>query len=557
MRPGKPGLRRARSGRHYRVTMPEKIEGHGGDLVAEAIRVHGIDRVYTLSGGHIFPIYDGLHTRGMRIVDVRHEQAAAFAAEAHGKLTRSPGVAALTAGPGVINGMNAVVSAHFNGSPMLMLGGRSPQARWGQGSLQEMDHVPIFASVTKRAETVFDPSQIAERTSAALDVASERHRGPAFLDFPMDTLFSRSEVAVPTAVRNGDAPLEGDVDAAVRLLGEAERPVVLIGSDVWADGAEKAARQMIETLQVPAFMNGMGRGIVPADHPLAFSAARGQGFARADVVFVVGTALDFRIGFGSFGDAKVVHVADDPNNVGHHANPAAWVAGPLTAALEALARAAQKDRSDWIAELRGVEQEKRAGFTADLQSEAVPIHPARIYGELVPRLARDGIVIADGGDFASYAGKFIDVYEPGGWLDPGPYGCLGISAGYALAAGLLYPERQVVVMLGDGAAGFSLADWDTLVRFNVNVTLVCGNNGIWGLEKHPMKFLYGYDVAADLRPETRYDQVMTALGGHGEMVNDPSQLGDAVARALATPGPSLLNIVTDPEIAYPRSALLA
>ena len=166
-------------------------------------------------------------------------------------------------------------------------------------------------------------------------------------------------------------------------------------------------------------------------------------------------------------------------------------------------------------------------------------------------------MIADGGDFASYAGKFIDVYEPGGWLDPGPYGCLGISAGYALAAGLLYPERQVVVMLGDGAAGFSLADWDTLVRFNVNVTLVCGNNGIWGLEKHPMKFLYGYDVAADLRPETRYDQVMTALGGHGEMVNDPSQLGDAVARALATPGPSLLNIVTDPEIAYPRSALLA
>ena len=537
--------------------MSERIEGHGGDLVAEAIRAHGIDRVYTLSGGHIFPIYDGLHTRGMRIVDVRHEQAAAFAAEAHGKLTRAPGVAALTAGPGVINGMNAVVSAHFNGSPMVMLGGRAPQARWGQGSLQEMDHIPLFETVTKRAETVADTAAIAECTSAALDLSSARHRGPVFLDFPMDSLFMRAEANVPALVRNGDAPLQGDVDTAVRLLSDAERPVVLIGSDVWADGAEKAARQMVESLQVPAFMNGMGRGILPADHALAFSAARGHAFGRADLVVVIGTALDFRIGFGVFGEAKVVHVADHEGNVGRHANPAAWVAGPLTAAIEALSQAAQKDRSDWTGELRNIETEKRSGFQDDLRSDAVPIHPARIYGELVPRLARDAIVIADGGDFASYAGKFIDVYEPGGWLDPGPYGCLGISAGYALAAGLLYPERQVVVMLGDGAAGFSLSDWDTLIRFGVNVTFVCGNNGIWGLEKHPMKFLYGYDVAADLRPETRYDEVMTALGGHGEMINDPGQLGAAIERSQSTAGPSLLNVVTDPEIAYPRSALLA
>jgi acetolactate synthase-1/2/3 large subunit len=537
--------------------MTERIEGHGGDLVAEAVRAHGIDRVYTLSGGHIFPIFDGLHTRDMRIIDVRHEQAAAFAAEAHGKLTRAPGVAALTAGPGVINGMNAVVSAHFNGSPFLMLGGRSPQARWGQGSLQEMDHVPIFTPVTKMAETVFDSASIAERTSAALSVASTRHRGPAFLDFPMDVLFSRAEVDILAPGRDGDSPLEGDVDEAVRLLSAAERPVVLIGSDVWADGAEKAARHLVEMQAMPAFMNGMGRGILPADHGLAFSAARGTAFANADLVIVVGTALDFRIGFGVFGGAKVVHVTDSTSGVGHHAKPAAWIAGPLTAALDALAQASFRDRSAWSGQLAGVEQEKREGFTDDLRSDAVPIHPARIYGELVPLLARDGIVIADGGDFASYAGKFIDVYEPGGWLDPGPYGCLGISAGYALAAGLLYPDRQVVVMLGDGAAGFSLADWDTLVRFGVNVTFVCGNNGIWGLEKHPMKFLYGYDVAADLRPETRYDEVMSALGGDGEMVNDSARIGPVLKRALETPGPSLVNIVTDPEIAYPRSALLA
>ncbi|HEX9775311.1 MAG TPA: acetolactate synthase [Actinomycetota bacterium] len=532
-------------------------EGHGGDQVAEALRAHGIDRIYTLSGGHIFPIYDGLHTRGMRIVDVRHEQQAAFAAEAHGKLTRTPGVTALTAGPGVVNGMNALVSARFNGSPMLMLGGRAPQLRWGQGSLQEMDHLPLVSSVTKLAETVFETERIGARTSAAIEAAGARHRGPAFLDFPMDVLFGRCKYEAPAPAPSGDESLSGTIGDAVALLSGAERPVVLIGSDVWADGAEKAARELVESLRIPAFMNGMGRGILPADHALAFNNARGHALQAADVVLVAGTALDFRVGFGSFGEAKVIHVMDHGAGIGTHASPAAAIWGPLGAALEALAAATPGDHESWIGSLRAIEEEKRASFEADLGSSAVPMHPARVYGDLVPRLARDAIVIADGGDFVSFAGKFVPVFEPGGWLDPGPYGCLGTSAGYALAAGLLYPERQVVVLLGDGAAGFSLADWDTLVRFGVNVTLVCGNNGIWGLEKHPMKFVYGYDVAADLRPETRYDEVMTALGGHGELVRGPDELGPALDRALAAEGPSLVNVLTDPEIAYPRTANLA
>lgn len=533
------------------------MEGHGGDQVAEALRAHDLDTLYTLSGGHIFPIYDGLHTRGMRIVDTRHEQAAAFAAEAHGKLSRRPGVTALTAGPGVVNGMNAVVSAHFNGSPMLVLGGRAPQVRWGQGSLQEMDHVPLFAPVTKRAATIFSVDEIGATTSSALDLAGARHRGPVFLDVPMDTLFTRAPFAAPVAAPSVEAPLTGEVEEAVRLLSTAERPVLLIGSDVWADGAEKAARDLVERLRIPAFANGMGRGVIPADHTLAFSNARGAAFAKADLVIVAGTALDFRIGFGKFGDAAVIHVVDHERLVGTHAAPAATIVGPIAAALDALATAAAGDHDAWVAELRGVETAKRASFETDLRASQVPLHPARIYGELVPLLSRDAIVIADGGDFASYAGKFIDVYEPGGWLDPGPYGCLGVSAGYALAAGTLYPGRQVVVMLGDGAAGFSMGDWDTLIRFSIDVTFVCGNNGIWGLEEHPMQFLYGYSVAAKLRPETRYDEVMRSLGGHGELVRTPDELAPALARALATPGPSLVNVLTAPEIAYPRTANLA
>lgn len=536
--------------------MGERIEGHGGDLAAETLRVHGVDRVFTLSGGHIFPIYDGLHKRGMKIVDTRHEQAAGFAAEAHAKLTRTVGVAALTAGPGVTNGMSPLVSAHFNGSPMLVLGGRAPEARWGQGSLQEIDHLPLVRPVTKLAETVFDAAKIPERVAAAMGAALAPHRGPAFLDFPLDVIFGRAEAEVP---RPGGRPRAVSVETgALRALAGAERPVIMAGSDVWADHAEKALRVFAERQRLPVFMNGMGRGILPADHELAFSAARGHAFGRADLVTVVGAALDFRLGFGTFGSAKVIHVVDDESVLARHVELAAGVAGsPLSAVLETLADAPPHDREGWIAELRGVEASKRAGFREQLALDATPIHPARVYGELVPRLARDGIVICDGGDFASYAGKFIDVYEPGGWLDPGPYGCLGTAPGYALAAGLLDRGRQIVVLLGDGAAGFGMGDWDSLVRFGVDVTMVCGNNGIWGLEKHPMQFLYGYDVAAELRPETRYDEVMRALGGHGELVREPSELGPALDRALATPGPSLVNVLTDPAVAYPRSSNLA
>jgi acetolactate synthase-1/2/3 large subunit len=470
-----------------------------------------------------------------------------------------PGVAALTAGPGVTNGMSAITSAHFNGSPMLVLGGRAPELRWGQGSLQEMDHVPLVRTITKLAETVFETSKMAERTDEALHVAGSPHRGPAFLDFPMDTLFSRAEVEPPPPrFRTLEARTTGDVVAAAAALAGAERPVLLIGSDVWANRAEEAARDFVERYRVPAFMNGMGRGVLPADHELAFSNARGHAFSRADLVIVAGTALDFRVGFGKFGDAKAIHVVDHASQLAEHVELVAGLAtNSIGMALDLIGGETKADREDWIGELRKVETEKRAAFDAELHDGRAPLHPSRVYGELVPRLARDGIVICDGGDFASYAGKFVDVYEPGGWLDPGPYGCLGTAPGYALAAGLLHPDRQIVVLLGDGAAGFGMGDWDTLVRFGINVTMVCGNNGIWGLEKHPMKFVYGYDVAAELQPETRYDEVMSALGGHGELVRTPDELGAALDRALQTSGPSLVNVMTDPEIAYPRSSNLA
>ena len=545
--------------------MSEQLEADGGRLAAETLRGHDVDTLFTLSGGHLFPLYDGCVKTGIRLVDTRHEQTATFAAEGWAKVTRRPGVAALTAGPGVTNGISAITSASLNGTPMLVIGGRAPQARWGAGSLQELDHVPIVASITKTAGTAPSSEQIPALVDASLRAARTPHRGPAFVDVPLDA-WGTASVTLPDPPRPaelaGTAPDADAIAAVAKLVAEADRPVLMVGADVfWARG-EDALRAFAEAARLPVFANGLGRGLLPADHELAFSRVRGAAFAESDLVVVAGAPLDFRLGFGRFGDARVVHLADSAAGVAAGVDLAAGAAGDLAVMLAALADTTRvpspsRERDAWVTRLRDEEHARRAREADDLGVDASPIRPARVYGELRRRLDRDAIVIGDGGDFVSYAGKYVDTYQPGGFLDPGPYGCLGTGCGYALAAALAHPGRQVVVMWGDGALGFSLGDLDTLVRFGADVVGIVGNNGIWGLEKHPMQLIYGYDVVAELRPGTRYDEVMTALGGHGELVAEPGEIGPALDRAFATPGPSLVNVLTDPEDAYPRSSNLA
>ncbi len=543
----------------------ERIEGHGGELAVAAARTYGVQTMFTLSGAHVFPLYDGAVKADppMPIVDVRHEATAVFAAEATAKLTRRPGLAVLTAGPGVTNGVSAVTSAWFNGAPVVVLGGRAPAFRWGSGALQELDHPPLLAPVTKHAATVRSAAQVTERVAEAFRVATMPHRGPVFLDVPMDELFSRAETdAPPRAVRVRLEPDPDDLAEVAALLGEARRPVLVLGSDVWADGAEDAALRLAETLQVPVVPNGMGRGILPAGHPLLVPRARGKAFGGADLVVVAGTPLDFRLGFGSFGQgaetAKVVHLADSAGQVATHLDLAASAAGDLTAVLDGVGTAWEQlirrpSYADWLGQLAQAAAAAVAGDVEMLGADTDPVHPARIYGELLPRLAEDCVLIGDGGDFVSFAGRFAEPARPGGWLDPGPYGCLGTGPGYAIAARLARPSAQVVLLLGDGAAGFSLMDVDTLVRHRLPVVMVVGNNGMWGLEKHPMQFLYGYDVAAELRQETEYDGVVRALGGAGETVSRPQDVGPALDRAFASGVPYLVNVLTDPKVAYPRT----
>ncbi|MDG9701987.1 acetolactate synthase [Streptomyces sp. DH37] len=537
---------------------PPRVEGEGGALAVAALRAAGVDTLFTLSGGHIFSVLHAAAASGVRVVDVRHEQTAVFAAEGLARLTRRPGTAVLTAGPGVTNGVSGLATAQANGSPVVVLAGRASQRRWGSGSLQEFDHVPLVSPVTKEARTVTDASAVADEVRAVTAAAASPHRGPVFLDVPIDVMHSRA-TARPAPPRPDD-PAEPDPDEVARaaaIVAAARRPVLVAGSDVWWGGAWEALRRCVETLRVPTFMNGQGRGCLPAGHELAFSRTR-DALKEADAVVVVGAPLDFRLSFGCFPDARIVHAVDHPDLRATHVPTAASPSGDLAAVLDGMAAwpGARRDHEEWIGRLRERERARRHAERLELESDSDPIHPARVIGELRAQLDDDAVVIGDGGDFVSFAGRLLDSHRPGRWLDPGPFGCLGSGVGYAVAAGLCHPGSQVVLLLGDGAFGFSAGDVDTLVRHGLPVVMVVGNNGIWGLEKHPMRKLYGTDVAADLRPGCRYDRLVEALGGAGEVVGRARDIAPALRRGFAAGRPYLVNVLTDPGVAYRRSAKL-
>lgn len=534
---------------------------HGGRVVAKTLKSRGVECLFTLSGGHLFSVYDGCKEEGIRILDVRHEQTAAFAAEGMAKATRGVGVAALTAGPGVTNGLSAIAGAQANFSPVCILGGRAPEMRWGSGSLQEIDHLPFVSPLVKSAATAKEAGQIAAMTAAALDLALRAPGGPTFVDYPMDVVFSEADDAIPPPPAAGAAEPPAGVEEAAALLAGAERPAIMAGTGLYWGHGEEEMRALAEALRIPVFLNGLGRGCLPADHELAFSRARGVALQGADVALVIGVPMDFRLGFGgSFGEeTKIVRLDAGPNALLANRAPAVDLVGDLRAGLAALREAAGEGRRNeaWLERLRVIESERRAAEREELDDPRSPLHPVRIYRELGEVLDRDAIVVGDGGDFVSYAGRFVDTYEPGCWMDPGPFGCLGAGPGQAIGAKVAHPDRQVCLLLGDGAFGFAGMEFDTMARHGLGVVGVMGNNGIWALEHHPMKFLYGYSVAAELRPETRYDQLVESLGCDGILVRRPEELRPALERAFESGRPTLVNVLTDPEVVYPRKSNLA
>jgi acetolactate synthase-1/2/3 large subunit len=536
----------------------------GGQLVARTLKQAGVNHVFTLCGGHILPIYDGCVKEGVALIDTRHEQAAAHAADAYARLTRNVGVAAVTAGPGVTDAVTGVANAWSARSPLLLIGGAAPLGLRGQGALQEVEQVALLRPITKGAWSVGETRQIPEVLTTAIRAALTGRPGPVFVEIAVDVLMGMVEdrlAPIPTAYVHrrpaaADAP---SVNEVAGLLARAERPVVMAGSGVYWDEGAKDLQALAEGAGLPVFMNGAGRGCLPSDHPHAFAQARGFSLGQADLVLVLGTPLDFRLGYGrppTFAeDARVVMVDCDPVELGRNRPVVVGLTAHVGLFLrhlhDALPAGLAARFEPWVAAVRKKEQDGQARLMAERRSDAVPITHYRLAHEIAAVVDAGTTVVGDGGDVVGCASKIVPLHRPGQWLDPGPFGCLGVGPSFAIAAKLLRPEHRVLLIAGDGAFGLNGMEVETAVRFRLPLTVVVGNDGGWGQIRSPQLSFFGQSVGTDL-PFTRYDLMVEALGGRGIHVTEPEDLRPALERALGSDEVTCVNVVLDPA-AYRRT----
>ncbi len=540
-------------------------ELNGGHLVARTLKQAGVGHIFTLCGGHILPIYDGCVTEGVEVVDMRHEQAAAHAGDAYARLTRNLGVAIVTAGPGVTDAVTGVANAFSARSPLLLIGGAAPLGLRGLGSLQEVEQVDLLKPITKGAWTVSETRQIPEVLTTAIRTALTGRPGPVFVEIPVDLLMTMVEdrmAPIPTGYvhRHPVAPGPDSVQKLADLFAQAERPMIMAGSGVYWDDAAADLRDFADSAGVPVFMNGAGRGSLSGRHPLAFSQARGFALGQADLILVLGTPLDFRLGYGrppSFGEhVKVAMVDCDPVELGRNRplelGLASHIGLTLRQAGQALPKAVAKRFESWRQTLEKKETEAGDRLMVERLSDSVPISHYRLGHEIAAVVDAQTTVIGDGGDVVGCASKIVELERPGQWLDPGPFGCLGVGPPFAIAAKLLDPARRVLLIAGDGAFGLNGMEMETAVRFKLAMTVVIGNDGGWGQIRNPQLSFFGAERAVGTSlPFTRFDQMVEALGGKGMHVTEPKQLRPALEKALGSGEVSCVNVVLDPA-AYRR-----
>lgn len=532
--------------------MAERIQG--GRVAARAIAAEGVDVVFTLSGGHVMPVYEGCRLEGIRLIDVRHEQSAAHAAEAWGRVRRHAGVALVTAGPGVTGTVTAVASCLVSQVPLVVLGGSRPLAQAEWGALQELDQLALMKPITKWAATCFSSDRIAEYVAAAFRHALAPPRGPVYLELPADVLFADTDatgVAGPLRAPARATGDPGELERAAALLSRARRPAIVAGSGIWWDDAAGELARLVERGRLPTFLNGSGRGSLPPGHELFLQHSRAVALDEADVVCVVGTPLDFRLRFGRFGAERLIHVHGDPRELGRNRIPDAAVWADCAVALAALADAIAPPaagRRAWLDRLRKAESAWWSGHRTEIESDASPIHHYRLGRELDRVLGPGTVVVGDGGDVVAAVSRVLRVHEPGHWLDPGPFGCLGVGPGYALGVGAARFGERVVCVMGDGAFGLNGMDFDTLVRFAIPAVLVVGNDAAWGEVRVPQVGIYGREgeVGTTLAP-SRYERLCEVFGGHAEHVERPEEIAPALERSLASGEPAIVNVMLDPD----------
>ena len=540
----------------------------GGHLVAKALRNEGVDTIFTLCGGHIIDIYDGCIDEGIRVVDVRHEQVAAHAADGYARQTGRLGCVVTTAGPGCTNAVTGIATALRSESPVLHIGGQAAQSQHRMGGLQDLPHVDMMRPITKFSSSVASTERIADMVSMAARECFAGAPGPSYLEIPRDVL--DREVPLDKAVRPeagryrastrscGDP---ADIERLADLLVDSERPAILLGTQVWASRAHEEAIALVRGLNLPAYMNGAGRGLLPPGDPHCFHRTRGDAFRRADVIVIVGTPFDFRMGYGKrlSKSATIVQIDLDYRTVGKNRDVSLGIAGDPGAVLEAVLAAASgragnraPARQSWLDELRALEAQKTDKLMPLFCSAKRPISPYRVAWELNEFLTPDTVYIGDGGDVVTISAQAVQPRAPGHWMDPGALGSLGVGTGFALATGLVHPDKEVLCYYGDGSFGMTAFDMETANRFGAPYLAVIGNNSAMNQIRYGQIAKYGEERGdiGNLLGDVPFSKFGEMLGGYGEEVRDPDEIAPALRRAreaIARSGKSaVVNIWVDP-----------
>ncbi|MBI2848083.1 MAG: thiamine pyrophosphate-binding protein [Chloroflexi bacterium] len=538
--------------------MSQLVEG--GWLAAKALKAEGVRYVFVVPVTSMASYYEGCEAHGIKVIGVRHEQAAAMAADGWARVTGRPGVAMFTSGPGFTNAYTGIANAYLTPSPALYIGrGRTNPAEYDLGDGMELDkeYLELMRPVTKWCRICYETKRFPEYISIAFRHALAGRPGPVYLEAPTSVLrrqVDESEVSYPTNYRT-EARAYGDpgyVRRAAELFLKAERPVVMAGGGVHWSQASEELQKFVKAVESPAFLNALGRGSVPPTHPMYFGYTRSAALKEADVVMVVGAPLDWRLGHGRppawSAGAKVIQIDVDPVEIGRNRHIDVGIIGDPKAVLSQLideVGGRKRRESDWLARLREVEARDAARDEEMIRSDRVPIHPMRVLGELRDLLGPEDIIVGDGGFFVNFAARVMKIYKSGHWLDPGYMGCLGVGPGFAMAAKLAHPDKRVVLLSGDGSFGFNGMELDTMSRYGINVVTIVGNNGSWGMEKHSIAWKSN-PIAVDL-VGARYDIVAQGLGCQGERVEHPEQIRPALERALNADRPALVDVVLTDE----------
>ncbi len=543
----------------------DKASISGGHLVARALRAEGVDVVFTLCGGHIIDIYDGCLDEGIKLVDVRHEQVAAHAADGYARVTGHPGCAVVTAGPGTTDAVTGVANAFRAESPMLLIGGQGATDQHKMGSLQDLPHVEMMRPITKFAASVPSTGRVADMVAMAFRECYLGAPGPSYLEIPRDVLdrsipLAKAAIPQPGMYRASTRSLGDpqDVQRLADLVAHSQRPCILLGQQVWTCRAGGQAAALCREAEIAAFMNGAGRGTLPPGDPHHFQLTRRYAFERADLIIIVGTPFDFRLGYGKRlpQTASVVQIDLDYRTVGRNRDVDLGMVGDCSVILEAVRSAlpsargeAWSTRREWLAELRREESRLQEARLPKLMSDAQPIHPMRLAHELNQFLTDDTVYIGDGGDVVTTAGQVVQPHLPGHWMDPGPLGTLGVGLGFAMASKLTQPEKEVLCYFGDGALSLTGFDFETMLRFKLPFIGVVGNNSYMNQIRFGQIAKYGAErgEVANKLGDLHYDLFAKALGGYGEEVRNPQDIRPALERARDSGLPSLINVWVDPD----------